>query len=60
MAKKSAGEGGVSLTQVKSFVKKDMAAMKADAKRLADFLKQAKEGPERVSIKVCDCCIKVE
>jgi hypothetical protein len=60
MAKKTAAEGGVSLAQVKSFVKKDMTALKADAKRLTDFLKQAKQGPERLSIKVCDCCIKVE
>ena len=57
---KSASQGGVSLPQVKSFVKKDMAALKQDAKRLAEFLKTAKEGPERLSIKVCDCCIKVE
>jgi hypothetical protein len=60
MAKKGASGGGVSLTQVKSFVKKDMAALKQDARRLSDFLRTAKEGPERLSIKVCDCCIKVE
>jgi hypothetical protein len=46
--------------KVQSFVKKELADLRADAKRLEAFLSSIQAGPEKLSIKVCDCCIKVE
>jgi len=61
MSKKPSGQQrSVPLRKVQSFVKKDMAALKENAKRLSQFLREAQQGPEMLSIKVCDCCIKVE
>jgi hypothetical protein len=58
--KSSTKASTVPIRKVEAFVKKDMAALRADAKRLSDFLKSAQSGPERLSIKICDCCIKIE
>jgi len=58
--KKSSTKDTVPLRKVEAFVKKDMASLRADAKRLSDFLKSARSGPEALSIKICDCCIKIE
>jgi hypothetical protein len=55
-----ADKSTVPVKKVQSFVKKELSGLKADAKRLEDFLNTLKAGPERASIKVCDCCIKVE
>jgi hypothetical protein len=60
MAKKTTAAKTVPLKKVQSFVKQDMASLRSDAKRLAAFLKSAQAGPERLSIKICDCCINVE
>lgn len=58
----------VPVKKVQSFIKKEMKDLKADARRLEAFLSSLQAGPERVagaraaraSIKICDCCIKVE
>ncbi len=50
----------VPVKKVQSFVKKELKDLKDDARRLEGFLESLKAGPEKLSIKVCDCCIKVE
>ncbi|HEY7289090.1 MAG TPA: hypothetical protein VH583_04570 [Vicinamibacterales bacterium] len=58
MAKKAGGT--VPVGKVQSLVKKEISSIRADAARLSAFLKSVQAGPERLSIKVCDCCIKIE
>ena len=45
----------VSRAQVSSLVKKDIAALRAHANRLNDFLKS----PGAAAIRICECCINV-
>jgi hypothetical protein len=58
MAKKGA-PGTVPVAKVQSLVKKEISSLRADTARLSAFLKSVQAGPERLSIKVCDCCIKI-
>jgi|SwirhisoilCB2_FD_contig_31_25957191_length_373_multi_7_in_0_out_0_1 hypothetical protein len=61
---KSAGKesGSVPVRKVQSLVKKEISSLRADTARLSTFLKSVQSGPERLraSIKICDCCIKIE
>jgi hypothetical protein len=59
MAKKAA-KATVPVAKVQSLVKKEISSLRADTVRLSAFLKSVQSGPERLSIKVCDCCIKIE
>jgi hypothetical protein len=57
---KTTGKATVPAAKVTSLVKKEISSLRADTARLSAFLKSVQTGPERLSIKVCDCCIKVE
>jgi len=50
----------IPVRKVESLVKKEISSLRADTARLSAFLRSAQAGPEKFSIKVCDCCIKIE
>jgi ferredoxin-thioredoxin reductase catalytic subunit len=58
-AKSATVPATVPAKKVESMVKKEISALKADTERLSAFLKSMQAGPEKFSIKVCDCCIKI-